>query len=156
MLEGKIANLVAAVEPGDGLEPLVAQLRDLLAAIATAKAVDQLHADRGVVEARVQAQVTTWRALIDTAVVSDGRQLVNEMLEGPLRFFAEGRTYRFVGPVATGRLIAGMVGLPPNGTSPTGFGPLWGREVWRPQRGVALSGRGARTPESHGLLPIAA
>jgi hypothetical protein len=59
----------------------------------------------------VQAQVATWRALLDPAVVGDGRQLLNEILEGPLRFTPEGQSYRFVGPVATGRLIAGMVGL---------------------------------------------
>jgi hypothetical protein len=80
--------------------------------------VNQIHADRGEVERKVQPQVAKWRALVETAVVSDGRQLLNEMLEGPLRFTPEGRTYRFVGPLTTGRLIAGMV-FPPSVASQT-------------------------------------
>ena len=65
--------------------------------------IDQIVASRAAIEARVQAKVATWRELLGTAVVRDGRQLLNEMLEGPLRFTPEGRAYRFVGPVATGR-----------------------------------------------------
>jgi hypothetical protein len=47
------------------------------------------------------------------------------VLDAPLRFTAEGKTYRFQGPVATGRIIAGLVGLPPLVASPTGFEPVF-------------------------------
>jgi hypothetical protein len=60
-----------------------------------------------------------WRALL-TARVADGRQLLREVLAGPLRFTPEGRTYRFEGEAAIGRLRAGMAGLHP--------------PCWRPQR----------------------
>jgi chorismate mutase len=126
---------------------VIAQLRDsyqereaLLAEIAAAKALNQIHTDRAEVERKVQAQVAKWRALVGSAVVSDGRQLLNEILEGPLRFTPEGKTYRFVGPVASGRLIAGMV-LPPNVASP---------------RGTALLGLTAKPPKMRWMLPLAA
>ena len=41
------------------------------------------------------------------------------MLEAPLKFERDGKTYRFSGPVATGKLIAGTV-LPTKVASPTG------------------------------------
>lgn len=115
VLDGKIANLTAAVEGGAAIEPLIAQLRDrqqererLIAAIGAAQAVDQIHMDRAAVEARVQAQVASWRALL-TESVEDGRTLLREVLSGPLVFTPEGEGYRFGAPVATGELIAGAV-----------------------------------------------
>jgi hypothetical protein len=54
---------------------------------------------------------------------------LREVLEGPLRFTPEGKTYRFSGPVAIGRVIAGAVlekdGAPTNMASPAGFENLW-------------------------------
>ena len=55
--------------------------------------------------------VSGWRALL-TKRVEDGRQLLREVLAGPLRFTPEGKTYRFEGEAAIGRLVAGIVGLP--------------------------------------------
>jgi hypothetical protein len=133
VLDEKIKNLtLVSAQGGADIPSVIAQLRDwhqereaLLAEIAAAQAVNRIHADRAEVERKVQAQVAAWRDLLESAVVSDGRQLLKEMLEGPLRFTPEGKTYRFVGPVATGRLITGMVGLPPNMASPAGFEPAF-------------------------------
>ena len=50
------------------------------------------------VEATVRTRLETWRQLLTTQVV-DGRQLLRELLTGPLRFFPEHKTYRFEGEV---------------------------------------------------------
>jgi hypothetical protein len=69
-----------------------------------------------------QKKVADWRGLLNGSI-ADARQMLREVLEAPLRFTPEGKTYRFTGPVATGKLIAGAV-LPIEGTSPTGFEPV--------------------------------
>jgi hypothetical protein len=46
------------------------------------------------------------------------------VLEAPLRFTPDGKTYRFTGPVATGKWIAGAV-LPTKVASPAGFEPAF-------------------------------
>ena len=53
-----------------------------------------------------QEQVANWRGLL-TGSVEDGRQLLREALETPLKFERVGQTYKFSATVATGRLIAG-------------------------------------------------
>jgi hypothetical protein len=80
--------------------------------------------DRKAIEAKVHAYVKDWRALL-TKRVEDGRQLLREVLSGPLRFTPDGRTYRFEGEAAIGRMLAGVAGLPTVVASPTGFGRLW-------------------------------
>ena len=65
----------------------------------------------------VQGAVANWRGLLSGSV-ADGRQMLREVLEAPLRFTTEGKTYGFTGPVATGKLIAGAV-LPTYVASPT-------------------------------------
>jgi hypothetical protein len=49
-----------------------------------------------------------WRGLL-TGSIADGRQLLREALSGPLIFTGVGKSYRFKGPLATGRIIAGAV-----------------------------------------------
>jgi transketolase N-terminal domain/subunit len=75
----------------------------LLTAIGAAEAVTARVLDRGAIERQVLAQVERRRSLL-TEQVADGRQLLREVLEGPLGFTPEGRSYRFQGDVATGRL----------------------------------------------------
>ncbi len=130
-LDQKIANLTTAVEDGAPLAPLVAKLtarqteRDtLIAAIGAADARAQIQLDRRDIERQVLAQVSAWRTLL-TSNVDDGRQLLREVLTGPLRFAPDGKRYRFKGDVATGALIAGLVGLSPYLASPTGFEPVF-------------------------------
>lgn len=68
----------------------------------------------------MQATVANWRELLRGSVAA-ARQMLREVLEAPLRFERKGKTYRFSGAVATGKLIAGVV-VPTNVASPTGFG----------------------------------
>jgi hypothetical protein len=96
-----------------GVEALVAKLRDrqderqaLLAELVTAQAIDQIHANRPEVERKGQAQVAAWRALVETALVSDGRQFLSELLDGRLKFTAKVRKYHFVGKTVAGLLPA--------------------------------------------------
>jgi len=63
--------------------------------------------------------VNGWGALL-TKRVEDGRQLLREMLTGPLRFTPIKRSYQFEGKSAIGRIVVGMVGLPTVLASPTG------------------------------------
>lgn len=56
--------------------------------------------------------------------VQDGRQALREVLTKPLRFTPEGRTYRFEGEAAIGRLVAGIAGLPTNLVAVRGSAPL--------------------------------
>jgi hypothetical protein len=74
--------------------------------------------DRAAIEAKVQRAVADWRGLLSGSV-ADGRQLLRDVLEAPLRFERDGKTYRFSAPVAKGKLIAGAV-LPTLVSSPRG------------------------------------
>jgi hypothetical protein len=135
VLDTKIQNLTSAVEQGAANIPSIIALlaerqqeRDaLVAAIASAETLHQIHVDRAAIEAKVQKKVADWRGLLSGSVV-DARQMLREVLEAPLRFTPDGKTYRLTAPVATGELIAGAV-LPTKGTSPTGGVREWTREV---------------------------
>jgi hypothetical protein len=54
---------------------------------------------------------------------ASGRQLLREVLAGPLKFTPHGRTYRFEGEAAIGRAIAGMTGLATFVVRPEGLEP---------------------------------
>jgi hypothetical protein len=124
-IDRRIARLTAAVEDGAAVAPLVAQLQarqvereQLLAGIAATETRQGLCVDRKVVEQKVLAKLQNWRELL-TSNVADGRQLLREVLETPLRFTPEGRTYRFEGTAAAERLLGHV--LPPWMASPAGF-----------------------------------
>ncbi len=130
-LDTKIDNLTAAIEQGGSKLPSIIALlterqkeRDaLVGEIASAATLHQIHVDRAAIEADVQKTVGDWRGLLNGSV-QDGRQMLREVLEAPLKFERDGKTYRFSAPVATGKLIAGAV-LPPIVASPTGFEPVF-------------------------------
>ena len=67
--------------------------------------------NRTAIDQRVRRHVNDWRSLL-TKHVQDGRQLLREVLAGPLRFTPVERTYQFEGEASIGRLLAGMAGLP--------------------------------------------
>jgi len=123
-LDTKIGNLtLVSSEGGADIPSVISQLRDwhkerdeLLGEIASAETLHQIHVDRGAIEAKVQSAVADWRGLLNGSV-ADGRQLLREVLEAPLKFERDGKTYRFRAPVATGKLIAGAV-LPIKVASP--------------------------------------
>ena len=92
--------------------------RDVLTSAAVARAaVDVRRFDQKAIEAKVREHVARWRELLTTHV-QDGRQLLREVLAGPLRFTPEGRTYRFEGEAALGQIVAGIAGLPTFVASP--------------------------------------
>ena len=86
---------------------------ELLGTIDAIKRVDVYRFDRSAIEAQVHQHLNTWRSPLATKQVQDGRQLLREMLSGPLRFTPEGRTSRFAGEATFGGMIAGMVGVAP-------------------------------------------
>jgi hypothetical protein len=83
-------------------------------------AIPQIN--RKAIDAKVREHVARWRTLL-TKHAEDGRQLLREVLEGPLRFTPEGKTYRFEGEVGLGALVAGMVGLPTQMVAVRGIEP---------------------------------
>lgn len=76
--------------------------------MASADTLHQIQVDRAAIEAKVQATMADWRGLLSGSVV-EGRQLLRDVLEAPLKFEPDGKTYRFSAPVATGKLIADTV-----------------------------------------------
>ena len=54
-----------------------------------------------------------WHALLATKQVQDGRQLLCEVLAGPLRFTPDAQTYRFEGEARVGAIVAQMAGVAP-------------------------------------------
>ena len=112
-LDTKIANLTTAIEDGAAVAPLVAKLQArqqereaLLTEIGAAEAVGQLTIDRQTVERKVMEKITGWR----TRLATDGRQVLREVLRGPLRFDPSGTQYQFDGATRTGELITGLIG----------------------------------------------
>jgi hypothetical protein len=61
--------------------------------------------------AKIHEHVRDWRTLLATHQVQDGRQLLREVLAGPLRFTPDGRTYRFEGEARVGAIVAQMAGV---------------------------------------------
>ena len=130
-LDRELARLSNAIAAGGELGPLLDALRvrharrdEVLAALAARESFDVQRFDRAAIEAKVREYIGGWRALL-TKRVEDGRQLLREVLAGPIRFTPENAVYRFEGEAAMGRLLAGIVGLPPFVASPTGFEPVF-------------------------------
>ena len=130
-VDREMERLTEAIAAGSQLGPLLDALkvrqarRDVLAAAVAARdAVDVRRFDRKTIEATVKEKVAGWRTLLSKSI-EDGRQVLREVLVGPLRFTPEGRTYRFEGEAAIGQIVAGMVGLPTVVASPTGFEPVF-------------------------------
>ena len=123
-IEREIARLAEAIAVGGELAPILDALKvrqarrdELAAALYAREAVDGRRFDRKAIEQRVLMHVEKWRALL-TRHVRDGRQLLREVLAGPLRFTPDGQSYRFEGEAAIGRVLSGIVGLPTFVASP--------------------------------------
>jgi hypothetical protein len=127
-IEREISNLSRAIAAGGPLEPLLVELKDrqqrrddTIATLAARESVERRRVNRTLVERHVRQRVADWRALLTTHV-ADGRQLLREVLAGPIRFAPDDETYRFEGEAAMGRLLGGTIGLAPFLASPTGPG----------------------------------
>ena len=130
-IEREIGRLTDAIAAGDELMPLLEALRQRqahrarLAAVVSASDVAAVpQFDRRAIEAKVRKRIGQWRELLTTNI-EDGRQLLREVLAGPLRFTPEGRSYRFEGEATLGQIVAGIAGLPTVLASPTGFEPVF-------------------------------
>jgi DNA invertase Pin-like site-specific DNA recombinase len=118
-LDHELGNLTAAVATGGELTPLLAGIKtrqarrdEITATLATRQAFDGHRFERRDMEAVVRAQLRDWRALLtEEASHIERRQLLREVLAGPLTFTPEGRTYRFEGDARRDRLLAGIAGL---------------------------------------------
>jgi hypothetical protein len=130
-IEREIARLVDAVAVGGDMPAAVAAIKArqarqqaLQQALAEA-ATSRPHLNRRTVEREVRARLTRWRTLLTTNV-KDARQLLREVLAGPIRFTPATHymlQYKFEGEAALGQLLAGIVGLGPLMASPAGFEP---------------------------------
>jgi len=69
---------------------------DLRAAIGGRERIQGQRIDRAVLEAGVRGRVDDWRGLLNRRPAY-GRQLLGEMLAGPITFTPTGRVYRFRG-----------------------------------------------------------
>ncbi len=110
-VEREIRHVTAAIAKGGELESLLEKLRecekrrtDLRAAIDSRTHVQAQTIDRGRLEASVRRRVDDWRGLV-TRRPRHGRQLLREMLAGPITFTPAGKIYRFRGEASFGALV---------------------------------------------------
>lgn len=91
-----IANLERAIAAAGELGPLLHELQvagkrdELTRAIEALEYVDVQRLDRSEIKTKVHAYLETWRSLLSTKQVEDGRRLLRETLAGPLRVHARG------------------------------------------------------------------
>jgi site-specific DNA recombinase len=126
-VEAELGRLTEAIATGGQMAPLLAAVQarqtrrdELRAGIAAAGAPAGI--DRRTIEKRVRAKLADWRRLL-TSSIEDGRNLLRQVLGGPLRFVPEKKQYRFEGVAAIDRLLSGIAGLPTCVASPPGFEP---------------------------------
>lgn len=117
-VDGELARLTDAIATGGELRVLLQAIQvrqarrdELVAMLAARQTWDRQRVDRQAIEADVHARLRDQRALLADASHTERRQLLREMLVGPLRFTPDGRTYRFEGDAAIGRLLSGVAGL---------------------------------------------
>jgi hypothetical protein len=98
-VECGISNLAQAIAAAGDLDPLLHELRvararrdELKNRLAGIEGGDVQRFDRSALERTIRPHLHTWRSLLSTSHVQDGRRLLREALAGPLRFRPEGRT----------------------------------------------------------------
>lgn len=121
------ARLTDAIAMGAGeLQPLVEglQARRARRAELLARRVQGQPGEpnRQTLERRIRARLDDWRGLL-VCSVQDGREVLRQLLSGPLRFTPQNGAYRFEGVAAIGRLL-GSTDAPTNLASPTGLDPF--------------------------------
>ena len=79
----------------------------------------------GSIEQQARAHCARWRELLSGGDVQEGRALLREAREGPIRFTPDKRTYRFDGLLSFGKVLAGIVpySLATNLVGPPGIEP---------------------------------
>jgi hypothetical protein len=104
------------------LEALEARQRrhDELVGLVDVDAPKRHQFDAVGIETAVRQKLHAWTASL-TRQTADGRELLRQVLQGPLRFTPEGKAYRIDGTAALGKLLVGVV--PTDMASPAGFEP---------------------------------
>ena len=125
-----IGNLARAIAAAGELDELLEELRaarvqrdDLVQTITAFERANVERFDRRAIAAKVQEHVHGWRTLLATQQVQDGRQLLREVLAGPLRFTPDARTYRFEDEARVGAIVAQMAGVAPYVVAVPGIEP---------------------------------
>jgi hypothetical protein len=80
--------------------------RDELIAALESVAPTGAQRDIEAIEIEARCKLEEWRALL-TRQTQDGRELLRQILVGPIRFMPDGKMYRFHGKAALGKLLAG-------------------------------------------------
>lgn len=120
-VERETGRLTEAIAAGGQLDALLVALKarqgrqgELRRAILAAEQAQVPRFNRRTVEAQVREHLNRWRALL-TGNVGDGRELLRQVLEGPIQFTPDPdeRQYHFKGDVELGRLFSGIAGLAP-------------------------------------------
>ncbi|MGH9241187.1 MAG: recombinase family protein, partial [Vicinamibacterales bacterium] len=117
-VEREIANVTSAIAKGGELESLLDKLREgekrrteLRRAIEARGRVQSQQVDRMALENAVRRRVDDWRGLLNRRPTYS-RQLLREMLAGPITFTPNGRVYRFRGEASFGALTGEASGTP--------------------------------------------
>jgi hypothetical protein len=115
-LKNELQRLTAAIAGGGEHAALLVAVRAQQDALVREMATTEASAhtgrlDRRAIEATVRSKLKTWRTLL-TRHVSDARQLLREILDGPVLFTPAGRGYRFEGQINLVGLFAGTVVAP--------------------------------------------
>lgn len=117
-VQREIDNLATAIARGGEFESLLKKLsacererNDLRAAIKGRERVEGQRIVRTKVEAGVRLRVENWRELLNRRK-THARQLLREMLAGPITFERAGQVYRFRGEASFGALAGEAGGTP--------------------------------------------
>jgi site-specific DNA recombinase len=131
-IEREIGRFVEAIAAGGPLASLVERLKareqrrdELARSIAAREGLAVRRFDRKSIEQTARAHCDRWRQVLSGGDVQEGRGVLREVLEGPLRFTPDERTYRFEGLLSFGKLLAGIVpfSLATNLVGPPGIEP---------------------------------
>ena len=96
---------------------------DLTRTIAAREVLTVRRFDRKSLEEQARAHCDRWREMLSGGSVQDGRGLLRVVLEGPIRFTPDARTYRFDGLLSFGKVLAGIVPLATFEVGPPGIEP---------------------------------
>jgi hypothetical protein len=115
-IEREIARLADAIAAGGPLSSLVERLKareqrrdELTRTIAARDGLTVRRFDRKTIEQQARAHCDRWRELLSAGDVQEGRALLREVLEGPIRFTPDARTCRFDGLLSFHKVLAGIV-----------------------------------------------
>jgi site-specific DNA recombinase len=128
-VEQEASRLSTAIATGGDMAPLLAALQarqlrrqELTMALAATEQHSPSRLDRRRIEREVREKLRDWRGLL-TKHIEDGRELLRQVLSGPVRLWpveGERRVFRFEGTADLGRLFSGVAGLATCVASPTG------------------------------------